>query len=335
MRERVGSLLRSRRRIGLLAALLLVIVAVACAGLLVGGVGPFAAETPETVYVYGSYGSPVAAGSPSTSPTAAGSATTSAEASASATGGAATATATAFHPPTAALSKPNLVHVSHTPLNVVCDVPFTINVTIRNAGPVAAGPANLTVSDSYTDSSHHSVASAGVRHGGLAAGASVTVPLTFTIGEYCGRPTDHAFWIRLDAAEEVDESNEDDNWLRLTHSVRAPNLYLTDLYIPPSPPCNAVNVGVRVNNNGTVTTTRDGLVRFTDTVGGHPSFSRVMYGSFPMIPAGTSRIVNVTFPPLSSYCGYLHTMTAVVNSSGVIGESSESDNSASTTFVPA
>jgi SAM-dependent methyltransferase len=238
-----------------------------------------------------------------------------------------------FHPPTAALAKPNLVHISHTTPNVVCDVPFTMNVTIRNAGPVAAGPTNVFVFDSYTDSSYHPVASGAGSYGGLAAGASVTVALTFTVDEYCGRVKDHDIVIRIDGAELVDESNEDDNYIRFTHAVRAPNLYPTDLTIPADPPCHAVNVGVRLNNNGTVTTPRDGLVRFTDTVSGYPSYSKLMYASFPMIPAGTSRIVNVTFA-ITSYCGHLHTMTAVVDSGGVIGESSETDNSMSRQFTP-
>ena len=344
------------RRIGLLAALLVVIVTVAGAGLLVGGVGPFEAnQVPETIYITmvpGPTESPGATPSTEMSGTASASATATAETTAAATptatptataaatatpAAAATPTPTAFHPPTAALAKPNLVHVSHTTPNVVCDVPFTMNVTIRNAGPVAAGPTNVFVFDSYTDI----VVSPGClgrggSYGGLAAGASVTVSFTFTVDEYCGRVKDHDILIRIDGAELVDESNEDDNYIRFTHAVRAPNLYPTDLFIPADPPCNAVNVGVRVNNNGTVTTPRDALVRFTDTVSGYPSYSKIMYKSIPMISAGTSRVVNVTFDEPLSYCGHLHTMTAVVDvySGGVIGESSESDNTMTRTFIP-
>ncbi len=310
----------------------LLIVALAGVGLWAGGAGPFGKRVPGTIYLVvidpnkPRTASPLPSGSIEISfgP----SATTSEAATGTAT---ATATATVFHP-TPTRPKPNLVLVSHSPLNATCEVPFTLTSTIRNVGPVAAGPANVYIADYYYDPDHHSVAHNYANYAGLGPGETVTVPVTLTISQGCDKV--HELLIRLDAAEHVDESDEEDNYNRHTHTLRAPNLYLSDLTIPADPPCSGVNVGVRINNNGPVGTRRDALIKFTDTVGGHPSFTRSVYASFPLIPAGTSRIVNVTFSALTSYCDYLHTMTAVVDSSGVIGESSETDNSMARTFVP-
>ncbi len=334
MGDQTGTGSRGRRKVAVLAAFLLLMVAVIGAGLWAGGVGPFRKRVPGTIYiVIVDPNQPGKSATPLPSASLDGWVEPSATTSATATGtlSAATPVSTVAHPVATTL-KPNLVHVAHTPLNMVCEVPFTIAVTIRNAGPVAAGPANVFISDGWTDSAYHPVAHNYTSYPGLDAGETVTVGVALTVGEACDRV--HDMMIRLDAAEHVDESNEEDNYLRFTHTLRAPNLYPTDLTIPTNPPCSGVNVGVRINNNGPVGTLRDALVKFTDTVGGHPSFSRSVYVSFPRVAAGTSRIVNVTFPPLTSYCDYLHTMTATVDSSGVIGESSETDNSMARQFTP-
>lgn len=221
------------------------------------------------------------------------------------------------------------MYIGHTTPNVVCGVTFLMVVGIRNSGSVASGPTNVFLYDQYPDLT--TVATVVQTVPALAAGASVDIPMAFTVNAGCGAV--HTMRLGIAASAVAVESNEEDNVLTLTHTVRAPNLYLTDLTVPANPPCDAVPVGVRVNNNGTAATPHDGIVRFTDTYAGDPSYSRVANVSFPTMAAGTSRIVSMTFSPLE-HCGHDHTVTAVVDPSGGIGEIIESDNSYSRTFHP-
>jgi uncharacterized repeat protein (TIGR01451 family) len=346
MDQVLGSGPRSRRQIAVLLAIVAVLAVGLGGGLLwAGSAGPFAAaRTPETIYVYPSStashspstaASAAATAEPEASGTDAGAIATS-EPQASGTDGggiapeATVAVATPFHPATFTLARPNLEYSYHTVLNVDCGVRFTMNVGVRNSGPVAARATNVLLFDQYPENT--TVASASGDVPALAAGASVNIALAFTVNSRCGWT--HTLRVRLDAAAVVTETDEEDNFLTLTHEVRAPNLYLTDLTVPAHPYCNAVTVGVRVNNNGHAATPIAGLVKFTDKYSGAPSYSKSVYASFPAIAAGTSRIVSQTFPTALPYCNQTHSVTAVVDPGLEIGEENESDNSATRLFHP-
>ena len=321
---------RSRRGAATVVAIVAVAAVLSGVGLWANSAGPFApALTPEIIYTYLS-GDPTP--SPSSATTTA-EATPSGSATAEPTGGIATAEPTVvaptpFRPATFVLAKPNFEYSYHTVPNMKCGVSFTMSVGVRNSGTVASPASTVALVDSY---SGIITVGANSPFAALAPGASVNVPFVFAISRGCGLA--HTLVLRIDPSDHVDETYEADNVLELTHTVRAPNLYLTDLTVPAHPRCNAVTVGVRVNNNGSVATPTAGTVRFTDTYSGAPSYSTSVYVNFPMIEAGTSRIVSQTFPALP-YCNHQHTMTAVVDPDGEILETNDSDNTAATTYQP-
>ncbi len=238
-------------------------------------------------------------------------------------------TVTPATPTPTPIPKPNLAYVWYSGIpNPTCGLPYTVSATVVNNGQVPSVATNLYLLDQYPAELTLSTAYTAIHE--LDVGETVTVSVTFTATISCGHT--HRLVLRLDAAGNNDETSESDNWLRVDYDIRTPNLYPSDLTVAPHAPCNSVNVGVRVNNNGNAQG-NSALVRFTDTVSGVPSYSKVVYASYPNIPAGTSRIVNQTFPVLS-YCNRTHTLTVLVDSGGNVPERNEADNSMHVDYHP-
>jgi hypothetical protein len=300
-----------------------------------------ASQVPETIYIY-----PSDAVTPVPSPTAPAEATTATFATADPTTAPATAAPTTaptaaatvaptpFHPPTAVAARPNLYFSHYDTPNVYCGVAYVMHVTVRNSGPVAAVATNAFLFEQYPE--NHTLANVGAAVPALGAGGSANLQFSFTVSSACGLV--HTMRLRVDGASVVSESDEDDNFVNLTHTVRASNLYPTDLTVPHDPSCASVPVGVRVNNNGTAATPTDFIVRFVDTYASVPAYSRAISVSTGVLAAGTSRVVSVTFTTIDDYvpsvCNHTHTMTVYVDATAVVPETIETGNSSSTTYHP-
>jgi hypothetical protein len=90
-------------------------------------------------------------------------------------------------------------------------------------------------------------------------------------------------------------------------------------------------VTIVVMNDTAVATSRDGLVKFTDTYGG--VVQHTVYASFPALPAHTGRRVHATLKS-DTHCGSTHWLGIAADSSNLIDETFETDNTVSTPFVP-
>jgi hypothetical protein len=336
-----------RRVVAGLLALAAVLVIGFGAALLAGVPAPWAvAQAPGTIYVLvtpepGATADANATETPGSAATPTDTSTSTATAAAA--DATATVTATSMAPPATAPPAtprpvatptptagplPNLYFGMSVLHPISCGVPFTYRVWVLNDGAVSSPPSSVRLEDTY---SGHSAASATKTIGEIEPGVQAPTDIDFTITSGCGEA--HVLVVMIDPDGLVLETDETDNLLTFTYTpIHRPNLYPTDLTIISPAPCHtSVPVRVRVRNNGTVATPHQALVRFTDTYSGASGYSKSVYVSLPVIPAGGNTIVEQNIK-IDSYCGHTHTMTATVDSNGEIVESNEGDNSMTKTY---
>jgi len=151
------------------------------------------------------------------------------------------------------IAQPDLIVQSITPsvATPTLGVPFTMSVTLRNQGAVAAGPFYLLIDRDRTSAPNLECAGELSEYiPGLAANATVTkqYSVTYTTGGA------HTFWARVDGCGDVTESNENNNRSSRTSQVPAPDLVVHSISSPPSFIFLNSNhaMSAVIKNNGTV-----------------------------------------------------------------------------------
>ena len=236
-------------------------------------------------------------------------------------------------PPSTGPSLPNLVITKFVAATdpIQAGVKTDGRVTIKNEGTADAGPFDLGYGFSADDGSSFG-GNSPLPVDGLAAGDSIqlTVNLSLDVGG------GYTFTARADSNKAITESNEDDNSTTLHVTVSSlPNLVFTDgVSVTVDTQGNGgYDINYQVQNTGTAATT----VSFTITFAWSSSLAS---GTFPsedccfagpgtedgLAAGGVSAHYSVSgynFPSPATY-----TFVATLDSTDVIQESNEDDNTA-------
>jgi hypothetical protein len=322
---RPDRLLGSRKRIAALVGILVVLAIAISAGGWVGYSLLVPAETPETIYVYASYGSPVAATSPSARASASADSTTTAGATADAS---ATPTATPAAPWATPTPLPNLGIGSYTNPWLRCGIPFHMVVGVINRGSATARPTTVRITDMYAGHATHTWdGNVPV----LAAGGDYDASWDLVVDTACGAT--HTLVVEIDPGNLIPESDETNNVRHFSYVLEnMPDLESTWIALGPADPScgNEFAVTVIVHNRGGAAMPRDALVHFVDTWNGAQQAS--VFQSIPAMGPGESYTVHAHFN-LASHCGSSHLVTVTIDSANDIEESNEGNNVATIGYV--
>jgi subtilase family serine protease len=241
----------------------------------------------------------------------------------------ASATPTPSHRPTpsaaATPSAPNLVVSKFTSdvQELALNVPASFNVTVRNVGSTDAAAFQVVVTYSPKGSNDQTALDAQSVNG-LAAGDSVQLTFTGSISE----GGDYVFIAAADSADEIIESDEDDNTRALAlSSVSLPNLAFDSEGIILSTCIGGPDANVQfdfgVNNVGTADVTKPFSVGITWYKGGTSSGTLDPEQITAQIPAGIGYLPEFCrmLPGSGSYEVHFF-----IDSDRVIAESHEDDN---------
>lgn len=222
-------------------------------------------------------------------------------------------------------SSPNLVVSKFTSdvKQLALNIPANFNLTVRNVGSTDAAAFQVVVAYSAKGSSDQTALDP-QSVDGLAAGQSAQLTFTVTVSH----GGDYVFTAFADSADEVTESDEDDNTRTLElSSASLPNLLFDPQGVVLSTciggPDNNVQFDFGVNNLGTADVTKPFSIGITYYLGGNSSGTLDPEQITAQIPAGIGWLPEFcrTLPGSGTYEVHFF-----IDSDHVINESNEDDN---------